>query len=209
MESAPKNDNDPILINGIAVDRSVLEARAVRRCSLAECRAHCCSTGVWLLVEDAKDILAHESKITPFLEPEFRNPEKWFDWNLLKEEDHPAGGMLASTALVKDDVDPCGERCIFLRQDRTCALQAAAIAAGEDPWRFKPFYCILHPLTFFRGRLTMAEDDPLYFEGGGCQRSSCAEPVPYFRLFEPEVKYVLGEAGYAELVAKSGALPNE
>jgi Fe-S-cluster containining protein len=207
--NSPETEEVPLVINGIIVDRKLLEARSIRRCALSECQAHCCSTGVWLLLEHTKDILAHQAIIAPHLPEEHRNPERWFDWTPLAETDHPAGGTLASTSLVADSIDPSGLRCIFLRPDRKCALQVAGIAAGEHAWRFKPFYCALHPLTFFQGRLTLAEDDPLYFEGGGCHRPSCAEPKPLYQLFETEVKFALGEAGYAELsaVASGSAKP--
>ena len=55
----------------------------------------------------------------------------------------------ASAALrVWKTLHPMGANCIFLRPDRRCGLQAASIAAGEHPWRWKPFYCALHPITF-------------------------------------------------------------
>ena len=89
-----------MIVNGIAVQRRLMESRSVRRCELTECQAHCCSCGVYLEVSDAKRILEHQDLVLPHVEPERRDPAQWFDWNLEPDHDHPNGGTLAATISV-------------------------------------------------------------------------------------------------------------
>jgi Fe-S-cluster containining protein len=202
---APDNSNQPIVVNGIAVDRNLLEARATCRCRIEQCQAHCCGSGVYINVDQVKDILAHQEQIRPHLAEGDRDPAGWFDQDFEVDEDHPAGGTCVGTKVVKDPTHPDGERCVFLQRDRSCALQAAGIAAGGDPWRFKPFYCALYPLAFYRKRLVVDDENPVYTGGGNCQRPSSGERTPLYRLFDAETKLVLGEKGYAELDAYARA----
>jgi hypothetical protein len=89
--------------------------------------------------------------------------------------------------------------CIFLRKDHLCALQVAAIANNLHPWRFKPFYCILHPLDLDeQGRITLDETDLMQSEPGSCLRASgCL--IPLLETFEPELRYLLGENAFLQL----------
>jgi hypothetical protein len=68
-------------------------------------------------------------------------------------------------------------------------------AGGEHPWRFKPFYYALHPITFDKRVLKLAEQNELYLEGGSCNRPDPAALIPVYKLFEMEMKLALGEAG--------------
>jgi hypothetical protein len=189
--------------DGTVVDARLLEARPMRHCRLEECQAHCCGGGVALSVQQAEDILAHAELIRPHLPPDRRDPQTWFDGALEPEYDHPAGGLLTNTTVVEDSTHPMGTNCVFLRPDRRCGLQAAAIAVGEHPWRWKPFYCALHPITFDKCVLKLAEENDLYLEGGSCNRPDPGTLIPVYKLFEEEMKLALGEAGYAELEARA------
>jgi hypothetical protein len=198
----PSDVSLPLIVNGIAIERKLLESRLIQRCALHECQGHCCSSGVYLDVNHARGVLANQETILPHVPEDRRNPETWFDWKLEPEFDHPAGGMLASTNVARDATHPAGQSCVFLRPDRKCALQVASIAIGEHPWHFKPFYCALFPLVFHRHQLRLDDDNEVYLEGGSCSRSSCSAPVPLYRFFELEMKLAIGEAGYAELIAQ-------
>jgi hypothetical protein len=202
--TARQSDDESLIINGAAVDRGVLEARPIRRCRIEECQAHCCGGGVALSVQQAEDILAHADLIVPHLPPDRRDPQTWFDWALEPETDHPAGGVLTNTTVVEDSTHPMGTNCIFLRPDRKCALQTAGIAAGEHPWRWKPFYCALHPITFDECVVGLAEHNELYLEGGSCSRPEPGALIPIYKLFEAEMRLALGDEGYAELEARAG-----
>jgi hypothetical protein len=196
------DDTEPLLINGAAVDRGLLDARPIRRCRVEECQSHCCGGGVYISVEQVDDILAHADLIQPHLPEERRDPAQWFDGLVVPDDDHPAGGQTMSTNVLDDPTHPSGTCCVFLRPDRKCALQAAGMATGEHPWRFKPFYCALHPLVFERKVLMLAEQSEMYLEGGTCSRPAPGEAIPLYELYEMEVKLALGEAGYAMLEAE-------
>ena len=197
------DDAEPLMIKGRAVDRGLLEARPMRRCHLDECQSHCCTGGVWIHTRQADDLVANQDLIFPHLPPERRDVSQWFDGELERDDDFPEAGPVTGTAVVNDPTHPAGTACIFLRPDRMCGLQAAGIAAGEHPWRFKPFYCALHPLVLDEGELSLAEDSEIYKEGGSCNRPNPGELIPLYELFQAEVKLVLGEDGYAQLRALS------
>jgi len=75
-------------------------------------------------------------------------------------------------------------------------LQVAATANGLHPWRFKPYYCILHPLDQDeQGRFTVDTVDALLAEKGSCLRAS-EETTPLIEIFAPELEYLLGEKAY-------------
>jgi hypothetical protein len=188
--------------NGMKVDTQLLQARPIRRCLPGECQSHCCGWGVDLNVKEAEDILAHAELVQPHLPPERRDPALWFDDTNHAEYDHPDGGRLTGTSVVDDATHPTGHNCLFLRADRKCALQVAGIAAGEHPWRYKPFYCASHPLTFDHKKVTLDDTNPLYLKGGSCHRPTAdGATVPVYQLFEPEMRLLLGDDGYAELDA--------
>jgi len=89
--------------------------------------------------------------------------------------------------------------CIFLRNDHMFALQVAAAANNLHPWRFKPFYCILHPLDLDeQGRITLDETELMLSEPGSCLRAS-VRPIPLLETFEPELRYLLGEKAFLQL----------
>lgn len=190
---------DPLIINDHAIDRRLLEARPLRRCELVECQAHCCGGGVSINVKQAEDILAHKDLILPHLPPDRRDFAMWFGGPLEPENDHPAGGMMTNTRVVPDPTHPTGMNCVFLRPDRKCALQAASIAASEHPWRFKPFYCALHPLTYGDKIVMLDDTNEIYIEGGSCNRSTDGTAVELYKLFDLELKLAVGEAGYEAL----------
>jgi hypothetical protein len=204
---SPPDNAESVNVNGLAVDRRLFESRPIQRCELGECQAHCCSCGVYLNVDDARKILAHQERILPHLPPDRRDPAKWFDDTMEPDHDHPTGGMLTGTTVVADPTHPAGQTCVFLRADRKCALQVASMAAGESPWHLKPFYCALFPLVFHQRRLILDDENEIFLEGGSCTRPSKGESIPMFRLFEMEMKLAIGDAGYKELEAKAPAAP--
>ena len=194
-------DAEPLMIGGRAVSRGLLQAQAASRCRLEECQSYCCSGGVYIHVRQVEDLLAHQDGIIPHLPPERQDPALWFDNIIEPDEDYPEGGDTMGTNTVPDPTHPAGKTCIFLLPgSRYCALQSAGIATGENPWRYKPFYCALHPLEIIEGELRLADDNELYQEGGNCQRGS-STLIPLYELFDVETKLVLGDEGYAQLAA--------
>jgi hypothetical protein len=181
------------------INPRLLKSEPLRRCTLGECRAACCLYGVWIDRNEAQDILANADLISPHMEPENREPGDWFDGREEPDEHSISGRTVHSTVLP--DPQHYGETaCVFLRKDHLCALQVAANANGLHPWRFKPFYCILHPLDLDeQGRMTLDETDLMLAEPGSCLRPA-DQPIPLVHTFEPELRYLLGEKGYLKLL---------
>ena len=195
---------EPLMINGKAVDPGLLEARALGRCRLAECQSYCCSGGVWIHLRQAEDILAHQDLVLAQMPADRQDPSQWFDGTDEPDDDYPEAGRCTGTAVVTDATHPAGQTCIFLRPDRLCALQATGMSNGEHPWRYKPFYCALHPLVLEDGRLTLADDSEMYLEGGHCSRPEPGGMIPLYELYDVETKLVVGEAGWEALRAMRG-----
>lgn len=195
-----ENSSRPALrIGKWKVDARLLERREVRRCTLAECLAWCCTGGVWIDVGEASRITQHADLIKPFLPEDRRDEYLWFDGVVEADEEYPTGwGM--GTRVVPDPTHPAGQTCVFLRpQDRRCAIQAASIAQGRHKWELKPFYCWLHPLTTNGDWVGLDDDNEIYLEGGSCQRDCPGVLTPLYRLFEEELRRVLGDQGFEEL----------
>lgn len=180
------------------INPRMFKSEPMRRCSLGECRAACCLYGVWIDRLEAREIQTNAALIIPHMEAENRDPGDWFDGREEPDSNAISGWTVHSTVLP--DPDHYGETaCIFLRKDHLCALQTAALANNLHPWRFKPFYCILHPLDLDeQGRITLDETELMLAEPGSCLRPA-DHPIPLIKTFEPELRYLLGEKAYQKL----------
>ena len=186
------------------VSPRLLKAEPMRRCRLEECRAACCLYGVWIDLREAKDLLDNAALIIPHMPAGQEDPTSWFDGREESDPHSPSGRVIHS-AVLEDPAHYGGTACGFLRPDHKCALQAAADGNGMHPWRFKPFYCILHPLDLDEeGRITLDETDALLAEPSSCLRPS-EDPVPLADTFEPELRYLLGERTYGDLRRQAGS----
>jgi hypothetical protein len=146
----------------------------LRRCRLEECRAACCLHGVWVDPLEKEDILGHASSIIPHLPAGRRDPAAWFGAEREPDPFFPSGCVVPA-AVRPNPAHYGGTECVFLRPDSLCALQTASEAAGWHPWRWKPFHCIIHPITCEDGVFTIAADGELLAEPGSCFRSGPAE----------------------------------
>lgn len=180
------------------INPRMLKPEPMRRCTLGACHAACCLYGVWIDRLEAREIRANAELIAPHMEPENRDPGDWFDGREEPDDNAPSGWTEHST-VIPDDAHYGGTACIFLRKDHLCALQVAANANGLHPWRFKPFYCILHPLDLDeQGRITLDETELMLDEPGSCLRPA-EQPIPLIETFEEELRYLLGEKAYKRL----------
>ena len=180
------------------INPRLLQAEPLQRCGWPTCAAACCAFGVWLDEGEWREILAHAALIIPHLPPDRRDPARWLDG---RREDDPIApsGRVLHTRVCPDPAHYAGTSCVFLRPDYRCALQVASEAAGFHPWRFKPFYCILHPLDVDdEGRITLDEATALAEEAGSCLRAA-ETPRPLLDLFAEELRYLLGEEAFARL----------
>lgn len=177
------------------INPRMLKSEPMQRCVLSQCNGACCIFGVWVDVREVEDILANAAVIAPHMQPGLRDPGDWFANCEDKDERSPSGRVI-HTAVETRPSHYGGTTCIFCAEDGKCALQMAAVAAGLHPWRFKPFYCILHPLDLDEeGRITLDETSILVEENGSCLRSADHD-IPLMDTFEPELRYLLGSKAY-------------
>jgi len=185
------------------ISSRLYKSEPMQRCKLEECRAACCLYGVWIDRAEAQEILNNAGLIQPHLPAENQNPDGWFD-DRQEADDHSLCGQVVHSSVLEDANHYGGTACVFLRPDFKCALQVAGEACGFDPWRFKPFYCIVHPLDLDNhGQITLDETDLLLNEPASCLRTAHA-PIPLAETFEPELRYLLGDNAYKQLRSSAG-----
>jgi hypothetical protein len=185
----------------VQLNPRLFKKESVRRCTLDECHAACCLYGVWLDILEAEDLLGHANLIVPHMPENSDNPSDWFE-NCFENDEHSASGRVVHSVVRDDEQHYGGTACVFLRKDWKCALQVAADVARMHPWRFKPFYCILHPLDFDdEGRITLDETEIILSEEGSCLRPS-KELNPLLQVFQSELEYLLGLKSYQDLIKK-------
>jgi len=179
----------------------LLRSEPVRRCRLTECRAACCLHGVWLDWEEWQEILLYAPLIIPHMPVDLNDPRGWVDGRIEDDPFTPSRRVIHSRVLP-DASHYGGTACVFLRDDYKCALQVAGEQAGLHPWRFKPFYCILHPLDLNEeGQITLDETDALLSEPGSCLRPS-NETALLLQIFNEELRYLSGGRGWKALFAE-------
>lgn len=184
------------------VNPRLLMREPLQRCGWPQCQAACCAYGVWLDEAEWRDILAHVNLILPYLPIDRRDPVRWVDGRC-EEDPFVPSGRVVHTRVYPDPTHYAGSACVFLRSDYKCALQVAGEAAGYHPWRFKPFYCILHPLDLDEeGRITLDEAALLAEEAASCLRWA-EKAQPLLDLFAEELRYLLGDAAYEALRERS------
>jgi len=172
----------------------------MQRCCLAVCRAACCLYGVWLDQAEWAEIRDHAALIIPHMPDGWDKPDLWVDGREDADEYVPSGKVVHSRVLPARH-HYGGSACVFLRTDYKCALQVAGQTAGMHPWRFKPFYCVLHPLDLDeQGRITLDETEALLAEPGSCLRPA-GRLIPLLKTFEPELSYLLGDKRYQVLAS--------
>lgn len=181
-----------------SINPRLLKSEPMRRCKLDECHGACCLHGAWVDQVEIQDILAHARLIVHHMPEGATNPEDWFDERRDRDQ-YALSGEVGHTTVLQDADHYGGTACIFLRRDYKCALQTAAGEGQHHPWRFKPFYCILHPLDLDEeGRITLDETDLMLAEPGSCLRPT-EKSIPLIETFAEELRYLLGEKGYHEL----------
>ncbi len=181
------------------INPRLLKSEPMRRCTLDECHGACCLHGTWVDQVEIEDILSHAELIKPHLPKGVVDPQRWFD-ERRDTDKYALSGEVGHTTVVLDADHYGATACIFLRRDYKCALQIAAVEGDLHPWRFKPFYCILHPLDLDEqeGSITLDETNLMLAEPGSCLRPA-EEFIPLIETFAEELKYLLGEKGYQKL----------
>jgi hypothetical protein len=184
--------------NPFVIAPRLQEHSHLRRCRLAECRGACCLHGVWVDPLERDDILNHAAIIAPWMAASRQDPTAWFTQERETEPAFPSGYVVAASVCGNPD-HYGGTECVFLRSDARCALQAAGDVEGPYPWRYKPFHCIIHPLTFDDyGNITLAADDELAAEPGSCFRVSEVAGVLAEEL-APELDFLRSRTAYGKI----------
>ena len=181
----------------------MLQSEPLRRCTLEECHGACCVFGVWVDTREVTDILSHANLIIPHMPAESRTPGEWFA-PVEDQDKHSPTGKVIHTAVENHPEHYGGTACIFWRDDAKCALQVAAVTNDLHPWRFKPYYCVIHPLDQDeQGRITLDETKELAKEPGSCLRPA-ETPIPLIDTFEDELRYLLGDKMYNDIRRAAG-----
>ena len=188
---------------GKRVNPRMLLAEPMERCKLHDCHGACCVFGVWVDQREMEDILANAPLIAPLMNPGTEDPADWFASYQDHDEFSPSK-LVVHTAVETRPEHYGGTACIFTHEDGKCTLQLAAVENGLHKWRFKPYYCILHPLDLDdEGRITVDKTALLVEEEGSCLRHA-GEEIPLIKTFEEELRYLLGDKAYEELKRAAG-----
>jgi len=186
-------------VKGFKIDKALFQSKALNMCRLEECQGSCCNNGAYVSVEQSHQIIANKDLFLPFLSRERQDADLWFEKKEFVDADHPFKLLSVGTQTIIDSDYMFGKSCIFLRKDWLCAIQLGSVNAGKHPWKYKPLYCVLHPLDFADGILTFKKYDPPENFERRCFGSDNAEPTALYKLFHQEIKFLLSESGFAEL----------
>ena len=147
------------------------------------CHDWCCSFGADIDIQNVEKIQQHREEILPFVRP----PEaEWFEAEYAYYEEY-AGSQYTR-------INTQGPRCMFISKDqRGCGLHRYAISKQMDYHEIKPLVCILFPLSFGEGILSLAaelEDNSLVCSGSG---------VSAYQSMRNELQYYFGHEFVEEL----------
>ena len=157
------------------------------------CHDWCCSFGADIDIQNVEKIQQRREEILPFVRP----PEvEWFEAEYAYYEEY-AGNQYTR-------INPQSSRCVFISKDeRGCGLHRYAISEQMDYHEIKPLVCVLFPLSFGEGVLSLApelDDNSLICSGSGYSAyQSIRNELEYYfgREFVEELdaigKRVLGE----------------
>ncbi len=160
------------------------KTRWVNRCREA-CANLCCDEGVYLTLYDAQNVIQHAEEIQPYLV----EPYDFSQWDI----SHPA---FISTPVLNEGAPH--QHCWFFTRGQRCALHSLALEKNLPVRSIKPFFCLLFPLTLVDIDVNVTElavDTKAY--------ETCLvegiEQTYLYQQFEPDLRRVLGDAGYEEL----------
>ncbi len=129
-------------VNGLKIDPAIFTF--IFGC---KCNGQCCHYGVYTDLKEHELIMSLKDRLIPLMdETQTKNIEDWFE-EPEKDEDFDSGVAVGTELYNK--------KCVFLDKDGLCIIQRLAINEGAHPWKYKPLYCILFPLTIFEGALTI------------------------------------------------------
>ncbi|HET9481357.1 MAG TPA: DUF3109 family protein [Candidatus Polarisedimenticolia bacterium] len=134
----------PVLRDRLGFNVSGIHPRLARPlyrkdATVRKCDGSCCLGGTSVSVHERDRILRHAGIVSAEMTSSARrDASRWFGARTTKDEDFTAGR--ATFTRVADG------GCVFLRNDRLCALQVAGDRNLGNPYALKPAVCILWPL---------------------------------------------------------------
>lgn len=165
-----------------------VRTRLRNQCAENGCDGDCCGEGVAATLYEVARIKAHADEIQSYLIESY----DFETWDL----SHPAD---ISTPLLNENKS--GEQCWFLRRNRLCALHTFALDKDIPVPALKPYFCLFFPLTLIDLDINVTE-----IAVDGKAYETClieSERETYlFKEFENELRRVIGDANYDELLRR-------
>lgn len=172
------------IIKGIKIDPLIFTFKFSCRCVGGEC----CNYGVYADFKEYEKILSIKDEIIGMMdETQSKNVDEWFE-SPEKDNDFESG-IAVGTNIINN-------KCTFLDKHGLCTLQKLSLSKGMHKWANKPIFCILFPLTVYRGALTI--DDEHIDRLNTCNKYA-HENSTIFDSCKEELRHFLGEDGFAEL----------
>lgn len=171
-------------INGLKIDPQIFTFPFA-----CKCNGECCNYGVYTDKKEAEMILSIQDKVKTMMDDsQSLDVSAWFE--APEEDEDFDSGVAVGTQIING-------KCTFLDKNGLCSLQKLAYSENQHPWKYKPLYCILFPLTVWNGALTV--DDEHIDRLKHCNKFpvSNATMVEYCK---DELIHFLGEKGYTELI---------
>lgn len=153
-----------------------------------DCSGECCHYGVYTDRAEHLKIMSMKEEIIQNLDDsQTKDVAKWFE---PEEEDKDfESGFAVGTELHNG-------KCVFLDEKGLCTIQKISMQKQEFKWKNKPIYCILFPLTIFENTLTI--DNEHIDRLKTCNKENPVTPI--FESCKDEIRHLLGDDGYEELI---------
>ena len=170
-------------INGIKIDPKIFTFGFS-----CKCNGECCYYGVYTDLKEHDLILSIKDEVISLMdESQTKDISKWFEPP--EEDEDFESGVAVGTELFND-------KCVFLDKNGLCTLQKLANKEGVHKWKYKPIYCVLFPFTIYEGALTIDDDHINRLKT--CNKFPSMQTT-IFEACKEELRYFLGEEGFAEL----------
>jgi len=177
------------MINGMYIDPIIFTYKFVKACDVCACSGECCYYGVYTDKKEYEKIIEMKDRIIKSMDDsQIKDVEEWFE----EPEEDPdfESGIAVGTEVYNG-------KCVFLDKQGYCTLQKIALEDNEFKWKYKPLYCILFPLVIFEGAFTI--DDDHLARMHYCNKSQ-NQVSTIFECTKDEIRYLLGEKGFEELL---------
>jgi hypothetical protein len=179
-----------LTINGLKIDPVIFVHGFVNGCDLGICKAECCGYGVYVDIKDQALFLSLKEQIVEVMDDsQIKDWTAWFDPEQ-EDTDFPSG-MCVGTKVHNN-------KCVFQDRHGYCSLQVLAMKHQKTPWAYKPYYCVLYPLTVLNRILTFDDRHAARLHYCNMQEN-CTQTI--FEVCTSELIYTLGDEGYRELAA--------